>query len=111
MRYLVTFDYIDPGPVLPPKQLADLVENLVLPTFVTVAKLEKEKKVLAAGIPVAGRAMVMIVEAASHEELTGLLMGLPLWGIVKTDITPLDTVEGRTAIERKMLQQLKAMAK
>ena len=44
MRYLVTAEYVDPGPLLPPQQLAQLIEQLVIPSFEALAKLEDEKK-------------------------------------------------------------------
>jgi hypothetical protein len=31
-RYLVNGDYVDPGPMLPPQQLVQMIEKLVLMT-------------------------------------------------------------------------------
>lgn len=42
-RYLVTGEYVDPGPLLPPEQLVQMVEEMVLPSLEALAKLEERK--------------------------------------------------------------------
>lgn len=81
MRYLVTAEFIDPGSLIPPQQFGHVVEDAVVPSLETIAKLEEEKKILAAGVLAGARAGVMIVEAASNEELNELLQSLPFWGL------------------------------
>ena len=71
-RYLVNGDYVDPGPMLPPQQLVQMIEKLVLPSFEALAKLEEQKKVLAGGIVAGARAGAFIVEVASNTELNQL---------------------------------------
>lgn len=110
-RYLVTGEYVEPGPLLPPEQLAQMVEQLVLPSFEALAKLERQKKVLAGGIVCGGRAGAFIVDVASNSELNQLLQGLPFWGIVKWTSTPLQTFTERAADEKKAMDQIKASAK
>ena len=36
MRYLVAGEYVDPGPLLPPQGVAQLVEQLTTPSFEVV---------------------------------------------------------------------------
>src|SRR5438270_1570308 len=96
-RYLVTGDYVDPGPMLPPQQLVQMIEKLVLPSFESLAKLEEQKKVLAGGIVAGARAGAFIVDVASNTELNQLLQELPFWGIVKWTATPLQTFRERAA--------------
>ena len=109
MRYLVIAEFVDPGALLPPQQLAQLVEKAVLPSFEALAKLEEEKKILGGGINVGGRAGAFILDAASHDEANRVLMGLPFWGVVKWTLTPLQGFRQRAADEGTMLQRLKAM--
>lgn len=109
MLYLVTGEFVDPGPLLPPAQLAQLIENLVIPSFEALAKLQQEKKVLAGGIDSARRAGAFILDVASNEEMEQLMMGLPFWGVVKWEITPLTGFADRAVVERRLLAQLKAM--
>lgn len=110
-RYLVTGEYVDPGPLLPPEQVVQMVEQLVLPSFEALAKLEEQKKVLGGGIVCGARAAAFIVDVASNTELNQLLQGLPFWGIVKWTSTPLQTFRERSADERKAMEQIKASVK
>ena len=108
MRYLVLAEYVDPGPLLPPQQLAQLIEQLVLPSFDALTKLETEKKILGGGIYAGGRAGAFIVDVASNDELNRLLQGLPFWGIIKWTVTPLQGFRERAADERQAMERLKA---
>ena len=110
-RYLVTGEYVDPGPLLPPEQLVQMVEQMVLPSFEALAKLEEQKKVLGGGIVSGARAGAFIVDVASNTELNQLLQGLPFWGLVKFTSTPLQTFRERAADERKAMDQIKASVK
>jgi muconolactone delta-isomerase len=49
---------------------------------------------------------VLIFEAESNEELDSILQRLPLWGLAKWKVTPLETLEGRTARDRQFIEQL-----
>jgi len=109
-RYLVTGEYVDPGPLLPPEQLVQMLENQVLTSFDALATLEDQKKVLG-GIVCGGRAGAFIVDVASNTELNQLLQGLPFWGIVKWTSVPLQPFRERAADERKMMEQVKASMK
>jgi len=58
------------------------------------------------GLPVGERALVLIFEAESNEELDTILQRLPLWGLAKWKVTPLETLEGRTGRDRQYIEQL-----
>ena len=109
MRYLVTAEYVDPGPLLSPGQVSQLVEQLVIPSFEVLAKLEDEKKVLGGGISVGGRAGAFILDVASHDEANRILQSLPFWGVLKWTLAPLQGFRERAAQERQMLEQVKAV--
>jgi hypothetical protein len=94
--------------MMPPQQLAQMIEKLVLPSFEALAKLEEQKKVLAGGLVAGARAGAFIVDVASNTELNQLLQELPFWGIVKWTSTPLQTFRDRAADEKKAIDQMKA---
>ena len=55
--------------------------------------------------------MALILEAASNEELSHLLMGIPEWPFLKVDVTPLESFAERLAQIRQSLEGLKAALK
>ncbi len=110
MRYLVTMESLETG-LLPPQQNAQIIEQLIVPGLEAVVKLEKERKILAGGVFVGTRGGVVIMEAASHDELDRLLVSLPFWGIMKIEVTPLESFESRVELTRKMVEQLKAASR
>lgn len=69
-------------------------------------KLEKEGKILAGGLPVGDRAFVFIVEAASNQQLDELLRSIAAWGVLKWQVTALQSFAGRAAQERIIVKQL-----
>src|SRR3712207_1806049 len=108
MQYLVTMEYVDPGPVLPPQQFAQIIEHYVLPGFEALEKLQAEKKVVAGGVRAGARALTFILDVADNDELDRLLETNPFWGIVKTEVTPLQEFGKRGAQDRRLLEYLKA---
>lgn len=101
MKYLVTGTG---GPAsASPADMDALLKNVVLPTFDQLIKLEKEGKITG-GLPVGDRAFVFIVEASSNDEVDKLLRSLPIWGVLKWKVVPLQTFEGRAAMERKVVE-------
>jgi len=105
MKYLVTGSK-GPGFASPEEGVA-ILERSVLPSLDELIKLEKQKKILAGGLPVGDRAFVFIVDAASNEELDQLLQDIPLWGVLSWQVTPLQTFAGRAAYERDAVKELK----
>ena len=95
MQYLVTGDYVDPGPLLPPDQLVDMIREVIVPSHDALKDLKSEGKLLAGGYSVGGRAGAFIFDVDSNAELDSLLQALPYWGFIKFEVTPLEEVEGR----------------
>jgi hypothetical protein len=104
MQYLVSASE-GPG-FASPEETLEALENMVLPLFEALMRLENEKKILAGGVPLGDRAFVFIVEAASHDEVDRLLRRLPLWGMLKWDVMALQTFAGRADQEREFVQRL-----
>jgi len=105
MRYLVTGSE-GPG-FASPEEAVEILEEVVLPTFDVLLKLEAQKKIVAGGLPVGDRAFVFIAEAGSNEELDRLLRSLPAWGVLEWHVTPLQSFAGRAAQERDVVKRFK----
>ena len=54
MQYLVTMDFVDPGPLLPIQQYVGMMRAAVLPGHKALINLKSEGKILAGGYPVGG---------------------------------------------------------
>ena len=105
MKYLV-FGSGGPGFESPQEAVA-ILKEMVLPSFDQLIQMEKQKKILAGGLPVGDRAFVFIVEAASNEEVDAMLRKLPMWGVLDWEVTALQTFAGRAAQERSIVKELK----
>jgi muconolactone delta-isomerase len=106
MQYLVTMDFVDPGPLLGPQQLLGMYRTVVMPGHEAIINLKSEGKILAGGNPVGERAIAFIVEADSPKELDSLLMDIPFWGITKTKVTPLQEFEDRRDQDQQVAEQV-----
>jgi muconolactone delta-isomerase len=106
MQYLVTGEFIDPGPLLPPEQLVEVIRQGVLPSHDALTNLKAEGKLVAGGYAVGERAGVFIFEVDSNAELDALLQSLPLWGLIMKKATPLEEVEGRRERDRQQAEQI-----
>src|ERR687885_650384 len=106
VQYLVTQEFVDPGPLLPPDRWLGMIRSAVLPGHEALINLRSEGKVIAGGFPVGERAIAFIVETDSPEELDSLLQEIPFWGIVKTKVTALQAFEDRRDQDRQFIEQL-----
>jgi hypothetical protein len=105
MRYLVVGSG---GPGFASEEEAvEILESVVLPSFTELERLEKEKKIIAGGLPVGDRSFVFIVEANSNDELDRLLRTIPMWGTLDWEVTALQTFAGRAEQERQAVKELK----
>lgn len=105
MKYLVVGSE-GPG-FASPEGTIQVLEKGIIPTFDALLKLEAEKKILAGGLPLGDRAFVFIADASSNEELDEVLRKLPAWGVLKWQVTALQSFAGRATQERKILTELK----
>jgi muconolactone delta-isomerase len=109
MQYLVTMNFVEPGPLLPPEQMVGMMRSAILPTLETLERLDSEGIILGGGHPVGERAVKFVVEAESNGELDELLHELPAWGVLKTRVTPLRRFEDRVETERRFTEQFEAI--
>ena len=90
-----------------PDEVVDVLEKGILPTFKLLAKLQAEKKIVAGGLPAGSRKLYLMVEADSHDEVDRMLRDLPAWGVFSWKVTPLQSLQGRAAMEREILESLR----
>src|SRR2546426_12722405 len=109
MRYLVTGSE-GPG-FASPEETVGVLEKIVIPSFDALTALESKRKIVAGGLPLGDRAFVFIVDGKSNEEVDALLRALPMWGVLKWQVTPLQSFKGRARVEREAVRSLKAAAK
>ena len=101
MRYLVSGSS---GPGFgSPEEAKQLLENVVHPSFERLAALEAEGKVLGGGLPVGDRALVFILEAASHSEADSIVQNLSIWPMLEWEVLPLVDYGERLAQEKALL--------
>jgi hypothetical protein len=62
VRYLVTFESVEPGPLLPPQQVPGLLRTVVFPSEDILAKLESEGKIRG-GVTAGARSGAFILDA------------------------------------------------
>jgi hypothetical protein len=105
MKYLVV-GAEGPG-FASPEEAVEVLEGGILPTFDALMQLEEDEKILAGGLPIGDRALVFIVEAASNEELDRMLRSIPAWGVLKWEVSALQTFAGRAEQEREIVEELK----
>ena len=106
MQYLVTMDFVDPGPLLPTEQYVGMMRQVVLPGHEALKNLRSEGKIIAGGFPVGERAIAFIAESDSPKDLDALLEFIPFWGITKTKVTPLQDWEARHDQDRQGTEQM-----
>jgi|SRR5215207_2862706 len=106
MQYLVTGEYVEPGPLLSPDQLVGMMRQAILPAHDALTNLISEGKIIAGGYAVGERAGAFILEAESNEDVDSLLHSLPNWGLVRFKVTALEAIEGRRERDRHFTEQL-----
>lgn len=106
MRYMV---HTTEGPKFSSSQeLVNALETMVLPSLDTLANLEADGTIIGGGIPVGDRAVAFVIEAESNDHLDRLLRDLPIWGMLKWSVTPLEPFEARAEQEREFIEATKS---
>ncbi len=88
------------------EEAAEVLRNIVIPSFQRLIQYEKDGVIQSGGLPVGDRAIVFIVEAESNDALDRILRKLPIWGALDWEVTPLQSFQGRMAIEQDAVRQL-----
>lgn len=108
MLYLVKFKATSAGSPGTPEQALPLLHKLIIPTL---EKLAKEERIQGGGLFVGARAGAFVIAARSHEEVTELLRSLPAWGVLDWKVMPLEGFAFRAEMEKKMVEELRAIVK
>lgn len=90
------------------KEVIQVLEKGIIPTFNYLIDLKGKKKIVASGLPVGSRTFYFIVEANSHHEVDNMLRDIPAWGVFSWNVIPLQSIEERAAIEKEILKSLKS---
>ena len=105
MLYLVSGEFIENS--VTPDVFPQVWENVIRPSLETLAKMAEERK-LTGGIVAGQRAGAFIIEAQSNEEVGAILAGLPFWGLVTWEVTPLQSIRSAIERDRKAVEAMKA---
>jgi hypothetical protein len=106
-QYLVRGTFIDPGVLASPESVVKSTEGLVFPSLAMLEEWVKEGKATG-GIVVSAKEGVFILNAASNEDVDRMIQGLPFWGLLHWEVTPLIPVGERLKREKEMIAQMKA---
>ena len=106
MLYLVTGEWVEAGALVPPEQMAGILETTVVPSLEIWERWEQEGRIKG-GVFAGERAGAFVLEAASHEEVGELLSSLPFWGLVKWQVKPLQSARSTIERDRRVIERLR----
>jgi muconolactone delta-isomerase len=110
MRFLVTIDGSDIGVEMPPKQLVQVIDQMVIPSIEQLAQWDREGRIHGGGYT-AARGVVFMIDADSSEEVDQLVSSLPYWGLVKIEVKPLISTSAMLERGRAMIKGLHERAR
>ncbi len=105
MMYLVSAEFIENS--VTPEAFPQVWESVIRPSLETLAKMADEKK-LTGGVLAGQRAGAFIIDAQSNEEVGTVLGNLPFWGLIKWNVTPLQSMRSAIERDRKAVEAAKA---
>lgn len=93
-----------------PELMVPMFENMILPSLKTLTNMEREKKFVGGGIT-GRRALAIIMEAPSNDDVHRWLQSLPFWGLLEWKVIPLVSFQTHLDGVTGGLQRIKAMLK
>jgi muconolactone delta-isomerase len=110
MRFLVTIEATDVEVGRTPERLAQIVNQVIVPSLEQLDQWEQEGRIHGGGYT-AARGGVFMIDADSSEEVDQLVTSLPYWGLVKVDVKPLipssAVVERARALGQRLQEQVR----
>jgi hypothetical protein len=100
MQYLVTGEFIDPGPLLPPEQLVEMIRQAIVPSHDALTNLKSEGKLIAGGYSV-GEGWGVYLRGRLQRRVGQFIAEFAFLGLLKIKATPLEDVEGRRERDRQ----------
>jgi hypothetical protein len=92
-----------------PQDSLMFAEHMVISHYQILEQWEKEGK-LVGGNFTGQRKSAFILEASSNEEVADMLMKLPLWGNMKFEVSPLQSISSVIDESKKQVEGLKQVA-
>src|SRR5215212_5775425 len=92
-QYMVSMNLLRAAPLLDIGQLTDIVTDKILPSLDALKDRQSQGRVLAGGLPVGRRYVVLFMEAESEDEVRELLGELPLSELGEMQVTELKSFE------------------
>ncbi|MEJ2688771.1 MAG: muconolactone Delta-isomerase family protein [Deltaproteobacteria bacterium] len=89
----------------------NLIEKFIFPTLKQCKKLQEEKKILAGGTISGAISLALIMNAESAQELDKLILSLPIWPLMETQVTPLSTFDARMHSLLPRIEELRAQVR
>ncbi len=108
LKFLVTGKGIDYGGPLDPAYFVVSSEKIILPSIEMIKDWE-EKKIIVGGLFAGQRAGVMIIEAASGEELSSWMQRLPFWALNTWEVIPLQSFQSGVEDVKVQISNAKKM--
>ena len=105
MRFLVTIDGSGIGVGMPPERLAQVVDQMVLPSIEQLAQWEEEGRIHGGGYT-AARGGAFMMDTDSSEEVDRLVASLPYFPLVKVDVKSLVSTSALLERARAIRQRL-----
>ena len=108
MKYLVQMSVVETAN--PRDDVNIMIGHLdrVVTSHEVLLQLQKEGKILAAGVPCGRRAYAFIAEVDGNKELNDLLRSLPMWSFQDIHCIPLHDLEDQLAIDKADIEKFKA---
>ena len=108
MKFLVIGKAIDYGGPVDPAYFVMSSEKIVLPS-IEMMKDWEEKKMIVGGLYAGQRAGVIIIEAASGEELSSWMQRLPFWAQNTWEVIPLQSFQSGVEDVKRQIANAKKM--
>src|SRR5437660_3346782 len=96
MLYLVSGELLDHGLLnAPHEEFVQLIRKVILPSLELIVRHQEVGTVVAGGVPAGSQRVVLIVDVKgeSHRAVRQLLVGLPLFGYYRWEVTPLESFQ------------------
>jgi len=112
MLYMVTFEYVETGPLYPPDKIPKLVDKGIGMSLDAVVALSKQQNspFKAGGVFAGSKSSVMILDVSGHKELSETIQSFPFWSIMTVRVVPLQSFDERQQQEKAASGALAAMA-
>ena len=105
--YLVTAEFIEETNVGKSQaEIAGNIERVIHPSLEALEKLISEKKITG-GLYAGMRGGAFILDVSNNVEVSKILRGLPFWGQLKWQVTPLQSPRSAIEHDQQLLRALK----